>query len=706
MIDRFGGCGLGKDKYDLFDLLGEGAHGEVHRARQKATNRQVAVKRLAGSDDPEAFLREIEILARFHHSNIVQIYEAGYWDDAGELYIAMQLVEGGTLAAKLAHEGLRDPLVSARLVAKLARTVHFAHEHNVLHLDLKPQNILLDPRGVPFVADFDIAQLLGEVRAPHLAGTLPYMAPEQCNGVRPRVWTDVYALGTLLYQLATGETPYPLATTIEQRRSVFESGTRPPAASQVAAKHHWALGRRLDLDFDRICEGALAIDPTERYASADALADDLDRWVLGLPLFGPKRMPPPIGQRILRFTRRNLSALSLSVLWLLLSLVCGLIVTWTTEKYLQDWILKTDRLVVELQAQILQGGIREFKGLVAKLADSDTVRQALEQPGNSRCDPAAGPELTETAEWRNAMSQGIWKDGPDQAYVSDTQGCFYKYWPAPGPRSVYTHWYGFRDYFSCAYQLGMAHSKETCIARVFRSEYDWYQNTLRMALATPVYDKNDNWIGVFVASWRVERPLADVALGPMPALESKTALLVPRDLERGSADEQLRTYAKQHDITIPRCDCDPKSAPTAPTDPGRFVNALQRPASLLIVPRSATREEKAISADASEAIADALRSGTLTLDHFKDPRDNKEYLAAFAPLQDVPKNGAKNLTAADAAPLLMVATERAVLTGYTWGLYCVGVFLWFAGLGLLLRFFSVLARSDQEKLLRLKGNNP
>ena len=696
--------GFGKDKYEKLDCLGKGGHSEVYRARQRGTNRLVALKILLGSDNPERCLSEVELLARFHHSNIVQIYEAGYWDAEGELYIAMQLVDGGgTLATKLEEERLRDPLVGARLMARIARTIHFAHQHNVLHLDLKPSNILIDALGVPFVADFGVAEPLGGEVSSQLAGTLPYMAPEQCQNQPRKCWTDVYALGTMLYQLATGRTPYDPKLTLDERVALFEARQLPAAASQVAAEHHWALGRRLDRDFDHICEGALAIQASERYPSANALADDLDRWVLGLPICGPKRMRPPVVQSMLRFTRRNLSALVISALAFCSFIAGSVVVQLDTEQYLEDWILRSDKLLVDLQAQILRRGMREFRDLIAKLGQGEVVKQALARPEQTRCEASSGPELTETQEWHDAMSQGMWKDGPDQAYVSDTQGCFYQYWPAPGPRSVYRHWYGFRDYFECGYRLGMAHSKDTCIARVFRSEYDWYDNTLRLAFATPVYDAQDNWIGVFVASWRAERPLADIALGPMPALRSNTALLVPRDLDRPGAEGQLEAAkrAEPGAVDYPKCSCEPSSSPPVPPD--KFLKHLVRPTKLSIAPRTATREEMILSDDTAAVIAASVLDGTRLVRNFRDPRDDQEYLAAFASLQDAPASGTEKLTPDKLAPLLMVATERAVLTRYTRGINAMGILLLLAGALLLGRYISILVRGDDERLRSLRG---
>jgi WD40 repeat protein len=289
-------------RFDDYELLGEiarGGMGIVFKARQVSLNRLVALKTIVGGGLASArsvqrFRLEAEAAANLTHPHIVPIYEIG--EHEGQHYFSMRLVEGGSLEARIAEFALsgdvrndgalsRSELAErqarvARLMATIARAIHYAHQRGVLHRDLKPANILLDADGQPQVADFGIAKLLaGDGDSTHTAtvvGTPNYMAPEQAAGTTKQLTTaaDVFGLGAILYRLLTGRPPFEAATPVATLQQVIEREPAPPRS------HNAALSR----DLETICLKCLAKDPQRRYRSAEAMADDLERWLKGEPI--------------------------------------------------------------------------------------------------------------------------------------------------------------------------------------------------------------------------------------------------------------------------------------------------------------------------------------------------------------------------------------------------------------------------------------
>jgi len=268
--------------YELLQEIGRGGQGVVYRARQKSLNRIVALKVIglahwATEAHVKRFRLEAEAAASLNHPCIVPIYEVGERD--GACYFSMGLVEGGQLDAVAKREPI--PLRhAAELIAKLARTVHYAHEHGVLHRDIKPGNILLDAKGEPHLTDFGLARLVETestvTRTLEVLGTPSYMAPEQAAGDNTQLTsaTDVYGLGAVLYQLLTGHPPFAGGTTYETVRMVLETQPRQPRL--------W--NPKVDRDPATICLKCLEKDQERRYASALALAEDLERWLKHKPI--------------------------------------------------------------------------------------------------------------------------------------------------------------------------------------------------------------------------------------------------------------------------------------------------------------------------------------------------------------------------------------------------------------------------------------
>jgi serine/threonine protein kinase/tetratricopeptide (TPR) repeat protein len=263
--------------YELLEKLGRGGQGLVYRARQKSLNRMVALKIIGlGQWATQTHLRrfhlEAEAAASLDHPCIVPIYEIGERD--GSCYFSMKLVEGGPIDEVIRREPMPTRR-AAELIAKLARTVHYAHERGILHRDIKPGNILLDAKGEPHLTDFGLARLVEtESTVTHtmeVLGTPSYMAPEQARGGNGQLTsaTDVYGLGAVFYQLLTGHPPFAGGTTYETVRLVLETEPRQPRL----------LNPKVDRDLATICLKCLEKDPQRRYSSALALAEDVERWL-------------------------------------------------------------------------------------------------------------------------------------------------------------------------------------------------------------------------------------------------------------------------------------------------------------------------------------------------------------------------------------------------------------------------------------------
>ncbi|MBI3407933.1 MAG: protein kinase [Planctomycetes bacterium] len=285
--------------YEMLERLGQGGMGVVYKARQKRLDRTVALKMvLAGAhanhEDLARFSREAEVVAKLAHPNIVQIHEVGEHD--GRPFLSLEFIEGGGLDKKLggAPQPARE---SALLVETLARAVHHAHIQGVIHRDLKPANVLLTLNGTPKVTDFGLARSgagSGQTQSGDVLGTPSYMAPEQAAGKISAIGpaTDVYALGAILYELLTGRPPFRAQNAIETLLQVMEQEPVPPTRLQASVPH----------DLETICLKCLQKSPPKRYDSAEALADDLRRFLDGHPILA---RPTSTWERTLKWARRR-----------------------------------------------------------------------------------------------------------------------------------------------------------------------------------------------------------------------------------------------------------------------------------------------------------------------------------------------------------------------------------------------------------------
>jgi len=311
--------------YELLQEIGHGGQGVVYRARQKSLNRIVALKVIglahwATEAHVKRFRLEAEAAASLNHPCIVPIYEVGERD--GACYFSMGLVEGGQLDAVAKREPM--PLRhAAELIAKLARTVSYAHEHGILHRDIKPGNILLDTKGQPHLTDFGLARLVETestvTRTMEVLGTPSYMAPEQAagNNAGATSATDIYGLGAVLYQLLAGHPPFAGGTTFETVRLVLDTEPRQPRL----------LNPKVDRDLATICLKCLDKDPQRRYSSALALAEDLERWLKHEPI---RARRTGIFTRGRKWVRRNPTSALLVISLVALAAAIGAMI-WKSE---------------------------------------------------------------------------------------------------------------------------------------------------------------------------------------------------------------------------------------------------------------------------------------------------------------------------------------------------------------------------------------
>jgi tetratricopeptide (TPR) repeat protein len=313
--------------YVIETRLGQGGMGIVYKARQLTPSRTVALKMIrAGADadtiDLARFRTEPEAIARLSHPNIVAVYEVGTCQ--GQPFFSFEFCPGGSLDRQLDGTPWQAKR-AARLVQTLAGAVQAAHQAKVIHRDLKPANVLLMADGTPKVSDFGLAKQLddhGQTQTGAIMGTPSYMAPEQAVGnkaVGPR--TDVYALGAILYELLTGRPPFKAATPLDTVWQVVN--VEPVPVRQ--------LNRQAPRDLETVCLKCLHKDARRRYASADALADDLRLFLAGKPI---RARPTSLAERALKWGRRRpavAALLAVVVLVLVGLLVGGCLYTWQLQ---------------------------------------------------------------------------------------------------------------------------------------------------------------------------------------------------------------------------------------------------------------------------------------------------------------------------------------------------------------------------------------
>ena len=298
--------------YVLLENIGTGGMGAVYRARRDdgEFHREVAIKlvggRLFGPEAERRFIEERRILAMLDHPHIVRMIDGGVWE--GRRYLVMELVSGEPVTEYCARIPLREKL---RLFQSICWAIHHAHQHLIIHRDLKPRNILVAAEGQVKVLDFGIARMLDQGEDPSATAlnpmTLACASPEQVQGQRLTIATDIYSLGLILYELLTGVNPQSSGSRLELELKIVSE--EPAAPGKIAAG--------VPRDLDAIVMKALAKEPRKRYASADEMAADIGRFLDGRPV---EARPPSRLYHALRFCGRNkaftatIAALALAIL--------------------------------------------------------------------------------------------------------------------------------------------------------------------------------------------------------------------------------------------------------------------------------------------------------------------------------------------------------------------------------------------------------
>ncbi len=326
--------------YELLEKLGEGGMGVVYLARQTGLNRLVAVKMIRSGQQarPEHFARfrlEAEAVAQLRHPHIIQIYEIGSVDDLP--FVSLELLEGGSLADRL--DGTPQPgRQAALLLITLAGAIQAAHDAGIVHRDLKPPNVLFSAEGLPKITDFGLAKRMEsdsrQTETGQIMGSPSYMAPEQASGHTRDVGpaADIYALGAILYEMLTGRPPFKGETPIETVCQVVADEVVLPSR----------LVPRIAADLETICLKCLDKDPSRRYLSAAALAEDLERYHNGETILARRT---PVLERAIKWARRRPAAAA--------ALCLGLVVFFSLPP---SWTIHQERQSRRAFARLQEGG--------------------------------------------------------------------------------------------------------------------------------------------------------------------------------------------------------------------------------------------------------------------------------------------------------------------------------------------------------------
>lgn len=321
-VDSIDGAVLGD--YVILDEIARGGMGVVYKARHHKLDRIVALKmilagRHAGDEEVERFQTEARAAARLDHSGIVPVYEIGEYND--QHFFTMGFVEGQSLSDKVRDTTL-SPRLAAQITRQIAQAVAHAHDHGVIHRDLKPSNVLMDVNEQPKVTDFGLArtveQDVGLTQTGAVMGTPSYMAPEQAAGLNHEIGplSDVYALGGILYRLLTGRPPFQASTVLETLRQVSET---QPVSPQ-------SLNSEVDGDLETLCLKCLEKASGERPASAAFIAEELERYLDGVPILSRK---PSRLERVQKWCVRNRAESAVIVMAIMIITLGGVLFATT-----------------------------------------------------------------------------------------------------------------------------------------------------------------------------------------------------------------------------------------------------------------------------------------------------------------------------------------------------------------------------------------
>jgi WD40 repeat protein len=425
--------------YELLGEIARGGMGVVYRARHVSLNRVVALKmilagRLASPAEVRRFRTEAEAAAGLDHPNIVPIYEVGQC--AGRHYFTMKLLDGPSLAEVRSKTVAIAPADAARLVAAVARAVHYAHQRGILHRDLKPANILIADSdhdsasrnpGTVIVTDFGLAKRAetpdGPTETGMVVGTPAYMAPEQAAGQGNRLTTaaDVWAVGAILYELLTGQPPFKAATVADTLLKVRLDDPTPPRVLRPGVPR----------DLETVCLKCLRKNPAERYAGAGELADDLDRFLTGEPILA---RPAGRWERAVKWVRRHPAAAATVAVVLLLA-VGGSAAAWLFKGQRDEARAARADAVERLRDSLIaRARAARTSGRTGRRFES---LAALDEAARLRLGPDLRDEVIACLSAADMRVARQWAAPPGDAHCVDFDDSFTRYaWASTGGRTV------------------------------------------------------------------------------------------------------------------------------------------------------------------------------------------------------------------------------------------------------------------------------
>jgi eukaryotic-like serine/threonine-protein kinase len=507
--------------YVLEKELGRGAFGIVHLARHAGIHRHVALKVMRGGElathsEVERFLQGAEAAAVLEHPNIVPVFHVSGRQELP--FFTMRYVKGSNLALAL-QQGRISQAQAVAWMLPIARAVQHAHDRGLIHLDLKPANILLDEAGVPYVTDFGLARGLdpgSHIGCADVGGGAPYyMAPEQLSGEPNQltVRSDIFALGVMLYELLTGAVPYATLTLEEWKEALV---------SAEAVSNPRQAKRDIDPDLDAICAKALAKHPGGRYQSALALAEDLERLVSGERDLLSFRAGSA-GARLWRWTRLHRFGLA-TVLWLVSLLSALGVRVLAAHRSDRESLTRQEQAnasMASVQAVAFRFQLLEYQHRVARLAQLPEVIAM-----------AASPTVHNPSQFLIDRARGF-----SGVYVMATDGK-QRARTTRMSEEYMQRSFAFRDYFRGAEQLALRecesavshpadHERRAYLARAHVSESD---GQFEFAVAAPICDEH-GWAGVIGGTIASNKVFGAVRLTDgQPGRIA--ALLGPRDTER------------------------------------------------------------------------------------------------------------------------------------------------------------------------------
>ena len=602
--------------YELLEEIGRGGMGVVFKARQRTLDRVVALKlTLAGSQSTAAeikrFHTEAKAAATLQHPNVVAIHEVG--EHEGVHYFSMDYIDGSSLAQVIS----RTPLPAgraARYVKIIAEAIHYAHQRGILHRDLKPHNVIIDATDEPRVTDFGLARQF-EVDSDltisgAVLGTPSYMPPEQAEGRGREIGpaSDVYSLGAILYDGLTGRPPFRADTPLDTLRQVIESEPAPPRL----------LNRKVPRDLETICLKCLAKAPSQRYASAQELADDLGRFIKREPI-----LARPVGWlgRGWRWGRRNPVVAGLTATSVLLLLMMA-----TAAALFHFDGIDTNKYVAQIASKGLSSELLRLQEQVEQVADGPELREVV------RANNHDGMTILLKQTHGQYGTNGANRIGVEGWMFLGTNGRRLARWPDEGN----TNNFGERDYFQGALDAAGRGAARAHVSLVFKSEIDQHY---KFGVSKVVRDGNGANVGVIVAmagTQSIEEILTLTAPGRKLAVVGKFDRSKPNSGTNESRDFVIILHPSFH-AGVPAVSID---------------HPLLK--SLIMAPADAT------AVDYASSYSDPVGK--------QDPRYLGRWLAGFARVPDTPLiivYQTRNRVA-DALATAALVTALAILLAFGW----------------------------------------